>query len=132
MSVFVNAQGIKTVHTGRGVKKWQNSVHVVVACPLMQLRQHYEMQTGNAITKHFMYLVAMSKKLYRFAFQLSSNSHDFKHKVLKSLKNQKLLLFMSHVTIKLLDDIDRQVFFVGQHCNLGYFNSLGIFYAKGQ
>ena len=35
---------------------------------------------------------------------------------------------MSHVTIKLLDDIGRQVFFVGQHCNLGYINSLGIFY----
>ena len=32
MSVFVHAQGIKTVHTevGEGVKKWQNSVHVVV------------------------------------------------------------------------------------------------------
>ena len=35
MSVFVHAQGIKTVHAGRaGVKKWQNSVHVVVECPL--------------------------------------------------------------------------------------------------
>ena len=36
MSVFVHAQGIKTVHTGEGggVKKWQNSVHVVVECPL--------------------------------------------------------------------------------------------------
>ena len=32
MSVFVHAQGIKTVHAG-GVKKWQNSVHVVVECP---------------------------------------------------------------------------------------------------
>ena len=32
MSVFVHAQGIKTVHPGR-VKKWQNSVHVVVECP---------------------------------------------------------------------------------------------------
>ena len=32
---FVHAQGIKTVHAGgRGVKKWQNSVHVVVECPL--------------------------------------------------------------------------------------------------
>ena len=31
MSVFVHAQGIKTVHAeGVGVKKWQNSVHVVV------------------------------------------------------------------------------------------------------
>ena len=31
MSVFVQAQGIKTVHAGGGgVKKWQNSVHVVV------------------------------------------------------------------------------------------------------
>ena len=31
MSVFVHAQGIKTVHAGRGgVKKWQNSVHIVV------------------------------------------------------------------------------------------------------
>ena len=36
MSVFVHAQGIKTVHVGRGVgvKKWQNLVHVVVECPL--------------------------------------------------------------------------------------------------
>ena len=35
MSVFVHAQGIKTVHAGGGVKKWQNSVHVVVECPLV-------------------------------------------------------------------------------------------------
>ena len=35
ISVFVHAQGIKTVHAGgEGVKKWQNSVHVVVECPL--------------------------------------------------------------------------------------------------
>ena len=34
MSVFVHAQGIKTVHAeGGGVKKWQNSFHVVVECP---------------------------------------------------------------------------------------------------
>ena len=33
MSVFVHAQGIKTVHAG-GVIKWQNSVHVVVEWPL--------------------------------------------------------------------------------------------------
>ena len=30
MSVFVHAQGIKTVHPGGGGKKWQISVHVVV------------------------------------------------------------------------------------------------------
>ena len=35
MSVFVHAEGIKTVQEGgEGVKKWQNSVHVVVECPL--------------------------------------------------------------------------------------------------
>ena len=33
MSVFVHYQGIITVHAGR-VKKWQNSVYVVVECPL--------------------------------------------------------------------------------------------------
>ena len=33
--VFVHAQGIKTVHAGVVVKKWQNSVHVVVECPLI-------------------------------------------------------------------------------------------------
>ena len=33
-SVFVHAQGIKTVHAG-GVKEWQNSVHVVIECPLV-------------------------------------------------------------------------------------------------
>ena len=35
MSAFVHAQGIKTVHTGGGVKKWQKYVHVVVECPLI-------------------------------------------------------------------------------------------------
>ena len=35
MSFFVHAQDIKTVHAGwGGVKKWENSVHVVVECPL--------------------------------------------------------------------------------------------------
>ena len=36
MSVFVHAQGIEFVHAGGGgaVKKWQNSVHVLVECPL--------------------------------------------------------------------------------------------------
>ena len=29
----VHAKGLKIVHTGEGVKKWQNSVHVVVECP---------------------------------------------------------------------------------------------------
>ena len=39
MSVFVHAQGIKTVHAGGGGKKWQNSVHVVVECHLdMELK----------------------------------------------------------------------------------------------
>ena len=35
MSVFVHAHGIKPVHAGGEVKKWQNSVHVVVECPLI-------------------------------------------------------------------------------------------------
>ena len=34
MSVFVHAQGIKTVHAGGGVKKGLNSVNVVVECSL--------------------------------------------------------------------------------------------------
>ena len=34
MSVFVHAQGIKTVHAGGGSENWQNSVHVVVECPV--------------------------------------------------------------------------------------------------
>jgi hypothetical protein len=38
MSFFVHTQGIKTVHTGEGVKKWQNSVHIVVECPLISAR----------------------------------------------------------------------------------------------
>ena len=38
MSVFVHAQGIKTVHArgGGGGQKWQNSVHVVIECPLIK------------------------------------------------------------------------------------------------
>ena len=34
MSVFVHAHCLKTVHTEGGGQKWQNSVHVVVECPL--------------------------------------------------------------------------------------------------
>ena len=34
MSIFVHAQGKKTVHAGGGGQKYQNSVHVVVECPL--------------------------------------------------------------------------------------------------
>ena len=35
MSAFVHTQGMRTVHTGGGgVKKWQNSVHIVVECLL--------------------------------------------------------------------------------------------------
>ena len=37
MSVFVHAQGIKTVHAREGVesvKKWQHSVHEIVEWPL--------------------------------------------------------------------------------------------------
>ena len=36
MSVFVHAEGIRNVHAGGGGggKIWQNSVHVVVECPL--------------------------------------------------------------------------------------------------
>ena len=48
MSVFVHAQGIKTVHAGgRGVKKWQNSVHVVVEYPL---KGRLKLQTPDLIT----------------------------------------------------------------------------------
>ena len=36
MAVFVHAQGIKQSTQGGGVKKWQNSVHVVVECPLTE------------------------------------------------------------------------------------------------
>ena len=44
MSFFVRAQGIKTAHAEReGVRKWKNSVHVVVECPLMLLRHSNEL-----------------------------------------------------------------------------------------
>ena len=48
MSVFVHAQGIKTVHAGGGVKKWQNSVHVVVECPLI---------SSKGIARKYIYLI---------------------------------------------------------------------------
>ena len=41
MFVVIHAQGIKTVNAGGRVKKWQNSVHVVDECPLIQLELRY-------------------------------------------------------------------------------------------
>ena len=36
LTTWIGHQGVKTVHEGEGgVKKWQNSVHVVVECLLM-------------------------------------------------------------------------------------------------
>ena len=49
MFVFVHAQGIKTIHAGRGGKKWQNSVYEVVKCPLMAtFDKNGEIRTKNA------------------------------------------------------------------------------------
>ena len=48
MSVFVHAQGIKTVHAGGGGKQWQNSVHVVVEWPLVA---NYKIRKKNYIMK---------------------------------------------------------------------------------
>ena len=42
MFVFVHDQGIYQLSTqgaGGGVKKWQDSVHVVVECPLKYMRK---------------------------------------------------------------------------------------------
>ena len=44
MTVFVHAQGIKTVHAGGGGKKWQNSVHVVVECHFMNYMIHVKLR----------------------------------------------------------------------------------------
>ena len=58
MSVFVHAQGIKTVHAGgRGVKKRQNSVHVVVECPLSEGRSKiYSTQTESVELELFFWV----------------------------------------------------------------------------
>ena len=53
MSIFVNAHGINTIHAGGGGgKKWQNSDHVVVECPLRQ-RLAAARSRKNFLTCHF-------------------------------------------------------------------------------
>ena len=48
MSVFVHTQSLKTVHAGGGgVKKWQNSVHVVVGFPLRKKQDKVESVTAS-------------------------------------------------------------------------------------
>ena len=51
MAVFVHAQVIKPVHTGRGVKKWQDSVHIVVEWTLISTNERTESITGHVIFK---------------------------------------------------------------------------------
>ena len=53
MYVFVHAQGIKTVHAGRGVKQWQNSVHVVVECPPLLLKRLWKVDRAYFAFKGF-------------------------------------------------------------------------------
>ena len=51
MSVFVQAQGIKTVHAGKGgVKKCQNSFHVVAECPTTSRGLATELEQISSIT----------------------------------------------------------------------------------
>ena len=38
---FVHAHGLKTVHAGGWGQKWQNSVHVVVECPLSSMLKQW-------------------------------------------------------------------------------------------
>ena len=53
ISVFVYSQGITTVHARRGgVKKWQNSVHIVVECPLRSKLPNQ----GDFLAKHWTFL----------------------------------------------------------------------------
>ena len=73
MSVFVHAQGIKTVHAGgEGVKKWQNSVHVVVECPLRYEKKNkmhfYTIFKISAKTKHTVKSVHFKKPVTRISF----------------------------------------------------------------
>ena len=64
MSVFVHAQGIKTVPVWGGAKKWQKSVHVVVEWPLIGFK------TLNAI----IYLCSLlSNKIPSNTTNISSN-----------------------------------------------------------
>ena len=59
MSVFVHAQGIKTLHAeGGGDKKWQNSVHVVVECPLSSLRLYNLVKPYLSLLSYFRLPVA--------------------------------------------------------------------------
>ena len=51
MSVFVHAQGIKTVHAGGWVKIWKKSVHVVVECPLIVRLQRWVKNTEQKSTQ---------------------------------------------------------------------------------
>ena len=76
MSVFVHAQGIKTVHAGGGVKKWQNSVHVVVECPLtmIQKQKKFPMETHKAQKQEYQFRKTITPLccLYPPACKLSS------------------------------------------------------------
>ena len=52
ISVFVHAYGIKTVHAGGGgVKKWQNSVHVVAEWPLSCSITHARLKALETLEK---------------------------------------------------------------------------------
>ena len=83
MSVFVHAQGIKTVHAGGGGKKWQHSVHVVVECPLSTSIWNYP-RIRKAIVDDL-------TKSFHFVTKSKSSNFPFIWKVelffCKSLKN---------------------------------------------
>ena len=67
MAVLVHAQGIKTVHAGRGDQKWQNSVQVVVECPLSMISGFFQVTLYQRTQKYAAsfkaYLVTISNVL---------------------------------------------------------------------
>ena len=90
MSVFVHAQGIKTVHAGGGIKKWQNSVHVVVECPLSKnsMRSTQNMKT---------FLSKRKEKRTSGRASPSTNFFHFFYSIFHFSKLSMFLLFQCNV-----------------------------------
>ena len=110
MSFFVHAQGIETVHGGGGVKKWQNSVHVIDEWPPIIYPNHASSKSKFVWFSQSIFFVGFFWTFWFLeSFQTFAMSKiSWNHSVLPNSIKEKWMTFKCQKVLRLLPQITFQ------------------------